>query len=456
MKKLSTLFAVALIAISLVACKHPANADPAATTDTTTTDTTTTATTTTPDPETAPSDETVTKDYYISPVTSIANLEGSNWYFQTTIDDAATLTELQLGDVATAITVVYTYKFKPYEEGEEQTGPKPGEFNSDFELTFKDTVPEENYEDINDGVRDSFPNFNFTWSTEGNNITININPSTALSAVFDNGSITITYPAQLAGEMNMNDGTEDVSLTLSQCYTIFYDGYIFTDEATPLDLTIATINTDYKKNGLNIDLTNTGIEKFISMFSEMMFMGLPMNETKFYISCYKGQLVYPFPQSFISKGEFVEGNDYTIAQNGYVIVLTDTGFMKFYAVGEEFFDFLEEYVPNNPGIYYDTKLIDQVDLNAIIDSEEYTLNTDYKIVMNSVFLSDSGLEKLIAAIKASDGNDGNLYLAIYSEEETALFFDDEDLSYFTVSEDYNIWDNGLIVEFTETGHSKMI
>ena len=71
-------------------------------------------------------------------------------------------------------------------------------------------------------------------------------------------------------------------------------------------------------------------------------------------------------------------------------------------------------------------------------------------------ISDSGLEKLIAAIKALDSIDGNLYLAIYSEEETALFFDDEDLSYFTVSEDYNIWDNGLIVEFTETGHSKMI
>ena len=81
MKKLLNLFAIAAIAISLAACKQP-NTEPAATTDTTTT--------TTPDPVTTPSDETVTKDYFISPVTSIANLEGSNWYFQTTIDDAAT------------------------------------------------------------------------------------------------------------------------------------------------------------------------------------------------------------------------------------------------------------------------------------------------------------------------------------------------------------------------------
>ena len=447
MKKLLNLFAIAAIAISLAACKQP-NTEPAATTDTTTT--------TTPDPVTTPSDETVTKDYFISPVTSIANLEGSNWYFQTTIDDAATLTTLNLGNVATAITVAYTYKFKPYEEGEEQTGPKPGEFESDFKLTFKDTVPKENYEGINYGVRDSFPNFDFTWSTEGNNITVNISNTTALSAVFDNGSITITYPAQLAGEMNMNDGTEDVSLTLSQCYTIFYDGYIFTDDATPLDLTSEvslTINTDYKKNGLNIDLTNEGIEKLISVFAEKLYMGLPMNETKFYMAAFENQLGYALPHSFIKKGNFIAKTDYTIAKNGYVIELTETGWDKFEDVVGEFYSFLED-VANNTGIYYDTKEID-IDFD-FFETDDYTLNTDYRIVMGSVFLSDSGLEKLIAAIKEAENIEGNLYLVIYSEESTALFFEDEDLTYFTVSEDYNIWDNGLVVEFTEAGHSKMI
>ena len=163
MKKLLRLFAVAAIAFALVACDQPntEKTDDAKTDSTTTSTTTTTTSTTTPDPNPTPgpnpSDEPVVKDYFIDPITSIENLENTEWYFETTIDSAQALQALDLGNVATALTVIYQYEFMPYDKNNNvKTGPKPGYFWTDFSLNFKDNIPASERKSIIKGVSKYF------------------------------------------------------------------------------------------------------------------------------------------------------------------------------------------------------------------------------------------------------------------------------------------------------------
>ena len=489
MKKLLRLFAVVAIAFSLVACDQPNTEEPV---DTTTTDTTTTtpttpsgttpADTTTPSDTTTPTDTTTTddtttpddntpKDYHVSSVTSIDELENSTWYFETTIDSAQALQALDLGNVATALTVIYKYEFMPYsEEANVMTGPKPGYFWNDFSLNFKDTIPASEREGIIKGVSNYFDDDWFYWSTNGNKITVYIDQASEdedqdpvtieLSGVFENGAVKITYPKEMAANLRMGDGSEDVQLTFAQCYILSYEGVIIDHATTPFYMNESyelTINTDYIITGINADLTNQGVETFIS-WAKKMDEDLPEGETKFYLAGFKREdgKIYSgalMANSDIARMGLVSGTDYSITHNGYVMEFTASGEKKWDDYWDAYYYDEENY--SEPGIYYEGYfLYDELSAENLLTTYPDTfVNTDYRIYEKSVILNDAGLAKWLQ-LGATELETNTIYLVVYPDGDID-YIKDTELSQLTVGEDYSMYENGLVLSLTPEGDDKL-